>query len=132
MDANIDIIVCCITVLGSIAIACYTAQKTVKLKFFDAYFSEKVNAYNAYLESIFNFYSKKSISHADVALSLAKASLFCSSENIKTLIQLDSACKEYLLKKHPDIHDEELFNFIMNASLDLIRLDIQSCRQFKF
>ena len=99
MDANIDIIVCCITVLGSIAIACYTAQKTVKLKFFDAYFSEKVNAYNAYLESLFNFYSKKSIPYADVALSLAKASLFCSSENIKTLIQLDSACKEYLLKK---------------------------------
>ncbi len=132
MNINMDLIVCCITVLGSVVVASYTAHKTAKLKFFDAYFSKKVDAYNEYLESLFNFYGKKDIPYSDVSLSLAKASLFCSTENIQTLVKLDSACKEYLLKKNPDLHDEEIFNFIMDASLDLIRYDIHSCKELKF
>jgi hypothetical protein len=125
---NTDLIICCITFIGTFAIACYTHFQNSKLKFFDVYFKNKVEAYYNFIDAALKYSMKKSNSDELLKASY-KAKLFCNHKNEKTINEFISTINKFVYQQSISANE---YNSQIQECLLSFKKDIEDCRKFKY
>ena len=127
---NVDLIICCITVLGSIVVAAFTYWNVQRLKFFETYFSEKAKAYGEFLNAL--SHSVERPQNVDVESLIAiglKAKLYCSEHAYNAITDILTS---FLNMANGNGCDLTEFGIQYEKAVLVFREDLQNCRKFKF
>lgn len=127
--ANADLVICCITVFGSIVVAAFTYWKIQRLKFFETYFSEKAKVYSEFLNVLSRSIARPQDADVEslVAIGL-RAKLYCSEEAYNSLNEVLTTFLN-LSNGNGDLVE---FGIQYEKVVLVFREDMQNCRKFKF
>lgn len=124
---NKDLVVCCLTLLGSFAVAAFTYYKTKKLKFFDVYFDQKAKAYNDFIRAAAESLESGSNNAVELFRALYTAKMYCSKRATR---ELDSVAR--IVVRSDAEYDPKLFREAIERAIEIMRDDMQKCRKYKF
>lgn len=129
-----NILICCLTVLGSLIVAFYAQYKTTKLKFFEIFYNNKISAYNSLFHSLSTI-QVRGIADTQIHIQLLEAiyqvSLYSSQEATEAAAKL-ATIVEYIDWKNFSQNDIDMLSQTFEESLSIFKEDIERCKRFKF
>lgn len=129
-----NILICCLTVLGSLIVAFYAQYKTTRLKFFEVFYSNKISAYNSLFHSLSTIQAKGSADiqeQIQLLEAVYQVSLYSSQEAQEAAANL-ATIVEYIDWKNFSQNDIEILSQTFGESLSVFKEDIERCKRFKF
>lgn len=128
---NTDLVVCGLTIMGSLAVAGRTYRQTKRIKFFETFFAEKVKAYSEFLDVISNeMQGTDPDGIKRVVAAQMKLKLYCSA---KALPEVEKVKDAFMRMEIPD-SPEDLVSFgaVYDHAVSVFREDMHACRKFEF
>lgn len=129
-----NILICCLTVLGSLIVAFYAQYKTTKLKFFEIFYNNKISAYNSLFHSLSTI-QVRGIADTQIHIQLLEAiyqvSLYSSPEATEAAAKL-ATIVEYIDWKNFSQNDIDMLSQTFGESLSVFKEDIERCKRFRF
>ncbi len=133
MPINIDLLICCITVLGTVAVTAYTYFQAKKLKFFETIFNEKVKAYSEFLETMSNAIENCGIDNIrNIIAAQLKVKLYCSKKAYPEITKVVNSFLDLEIPDNPNANDLVSFGLEFEKAVTVFRDDLKNCRRFKF
>lgn len=128
---NTDLVVCGLTIIGSLVVTCVTYCHTKKLKFYETFFTEKVKAYSEFLDVVSNEINGDSPDGIKrVIAAQMKAKLYCSKKAFQEVEKVKNA---FMNMEDPDNPtDLNAFGVVYDNAVETFRKDMHNCRKFKF
>lgn len=121
-----DIIICAITILGSILTAALTFYLTRRLKNHEIYFNKKSEAYEDYIETAIAFAHSSDYDIDDVLTSFYIASMYCDEDMLKDVQGLITAATQF---KDNEISAEKYLIAIADIEYRF-RDDLKRCTKY--
>lgn len=128
---NTDLVVCGLTIVGSLIATCVTYCHTKKLKFYETFFAEKVKAYSEFIDVVsMEIRGNNPDGLKRVIAAQMKVKLYCSDRARAEVTKVHDA---FMHMEDPD-DPTELANFgaVYDDAVNVFREDVHSCRKFKF
>lgn len=128
---NTDLIICGLTILGSLIVAGATYCTTKLLKFYETFFAEKVKAYSEFLDVVSNEIQGDDPNGIKrVVAAQMKVKLYCSAKAFSEVTRVVNAFMDF--EGRNDQKDLNSFGAVYDDAVIVFREDIHRCRKFKF
>lgn len=128
---NTDLVVCGLTIIGSLIAACVTYSHTKRLKFYETFFAEKVKAYSEFLDTVsMEIRGNNPDGLKRIIAAQMKLKLYCSDKARDEVTRVFNA---FMRMEDPsDPMDLNAFGAVYDDAVKTFREDVHSCRKFKF
>ena len=132
---NTDLIICGVTVAGSIlcslGVAGWTYCKAKRLKFYETFFAEKVKAYSEFIDAVSNeIQGDDPNGIKKVVAAQMKAKLYCSGKAFQKVEEVKHA---FMCMENPDDPMDLIsFGAVYDDAVMVFREDMHNCRKFVF